>query len=1111
MDRLTWIFPQVFFEKEGGGIDVPSEPSEESESTVTDVEASQSNDLYDNDDLADRDPDGDSNSAKVVNDGTLTQNITAFGGTATTQDGIDGALGDANVGDDYSATGEADASADASAFGDMLLQDIEMGFNEQDNVFDLDIVGGDSNEYLVGGDDFSGEVGSDGANQDTTYTYVDVDQDNYLEDKDDIEDPLVLNDGVVDQFVTAEGGFATALDGIEIDGTNNLDIVAGDNASLSGSTNASADAVASAELIVQNIDTGGNEQRNTAETSIVGADQNVVSVGDDIVSSDPGVDLASSGDGSTYTEYESDQSNDLDDRDEINDPEVRNEQDAGTGFAGEFPPGSPGDGDSPGQVVTALGGEAFADDGIDIEIDVDIEATDDSVSLDGSSSASADATAVGDLITQNINTGGNLQVNSDSTHIVGGNKNVAEVGDTAEYVGTDPAEADAFAASWIDVDQDNDANDKDYIEDPEVVNEESGIGNEAAQLVEAFGGTATSSTGIDDDLAIGLDQVTAGDDISIDGSSSATADAGADGDLLTQDLDTGGNRQVNAVESSVVGADQNLEDIGGDDNSPVALTSEATGTAATDYDIEQDNELKDQDEIWNPEVRNEGDIAQTVTADGGFADTGDDGDGVSELGDANFTAGDNVDIDGSSSASADATAFAELITQDISTGGNGQLNSVQASIVGGNQNISDVGDDETASVETLESSGESSAFTDFDDVDQHNDMYDDDIVDDPLVENGGPGSEDAAQIVMATGGLAFADDGVEIDDDSDGSQDVVIDAGDSVSIDGSSSASADAVAVGDMLTQDIVTGRNGQANVFDASIVGGDQTDISVGDDGVLSKADTSDEDDDAATESHFDVEQSNWLDDEDFIDNPVVNNDAGDEEVPVSQEVTAIGGEVFAEDGVDLDDNTDVRITTGDDASVSGSTSASADATAVGELLTQELTTGGNAQTNEFDASIVGLNDTSISMGGDEISDQDAFESLGGGSDEFGTVSEFYIDQANSMYDDDTIKDAEVLNDGVMTQDVSALGGFAETQDGVEGTGEEDSEAGGTIIGTDVGDDLSIFGSASASADALAIGDLLTQDISMGANFQGNKVDIGIVGGSSTSVDIGEDNESIV
>ena len=207
-----------------------------------------------------------------------------------------------------------------------------MGFNEQDNAFALDIVGGDSNSYSVGGDDFSGEEGSDGFDQGTTYTFVDLDQNNTLEDRDLVQDPLVVNEDTADQRVTATGGNATSGDGIEIDGTNDVDIKAADNASLSGSTSASADAIASGELIVQEIDTGGNIQTNIAETNIVGADENVVSVGDDIVSTDPGVDVASSGDGSTYTVYENDQFNNMDDRDDVTNPEVRNEFDVGSRF-----------------------------------------------------------------------------------------------------------------------------------------------------------------------------------------------------------------------------------------------------------------------------------------------------------------------------------------------------------------------------------------------------------------------------------------------------------------------------------------------------------------------------------------------------------------------------------------------------------------------------------------------------------------------------------------------------------------------------------------------------------------------------------------------------------
>ena len=71
------------------------------------------------------------------------------------------------------------------------------------------------------------------------------------------------------------------------------------------------------------------------------------------------------------------------------------------------------------------------------------------------------------------------------------------------------------------------------------------------------------------------------------------------------------------------------------------------------------------------------------------------------MGAATIKSGDNVSISGSASASADATAVGQLITQELETGRNVQVNSVEADIVGGNKNTSEVGDDETDSAETL--------------------------------------------------------------------------------------------------------------------------------------------------------------------------------------------------------------------------------------------------------------------------------------------------------------------------------------------------------------------------------------------------------------------------
>ncbi|MDJ0895298.1 MAG: hypothetical protein QNJ92_09165 [Alphaproteobacteria bacterium] len=1091
---------------------------------------------------------------------TLTQKVEAKAGSgsATAGDGISDVFDDAEVGDDFSMFGDADASAEATAVANLLEQDLETGFNDQENDVDFDLVGGDETIYGVGGDDEDGETALDSQDQGATNTDLDVSQKNELSDRDLVQKPVVINNGTVNQDVDAIGGKATAGDGI-VDfggqGNNSSNVNVDDNTEIDGSTSASADALAVGDLIVQDIDTGGNDQENTVDFDIVGADKNQATVGDDALQK---LSIVSQGNGSAVTNYGSTQLNSMVDTDRVTDPEVRNTYDAGAGPDDDnFPPGDPNDA---AQNILADGGDATAGDGLSVEqstLDI-INGVGDAVSLSGDSSASADARADGDLITQDIDTGGNRQVNDVTGSTVGGNENGADVGGDANDLGIASFDTTAESSTTNDfaIDQTNNLNaakipggpnqdakgDSDLIDNPVVVNEESDINNEAGQLIQAKGGNAGASSGEGID-ASGLDDIDTDGDISLDGSTSATADARADGELITQDLTTGRNVQANLVDLSTVGADFSHETVGEDDNSPVVLASGAEGTADSKFDVDQANNMIDEDEILQPQVRNQGDSLQKVTADGGKAVSED---GIHDLGQAAgnglFDSGDNTSIVGSTSSSADATAVAQLITQELETGRNVQLNSVEADVVGGNKNTSDVGDDETNSANSLPQTGEGSAHTFFgvpevvipgqgDDPEvveeegpivQHNFLNDVDLVDDPLVSNSGNANPDnlsqeadASQEVIANGGDADADDGIEFDGTS--TTELKIVAGDSISIEGTSTATADALAIGDMITQDIETGRNGQANVFDASVVGSDQTLFNVGDDGYLSTAWTADDDPTDDTTTTVLLEQSNELLDGDTIDNPRVINDETNPNTeanfPVTQKVTATGGNAGAEgeDGVDLDGGGhDVELQSGDDASVSGSVSASADAAASGELITQELTTGRNSQTNDAETSIVGVNETVIEMGGDETStfNAGAFEDVANGPENFQTDQRFEISQINEMMESDTINNPLVVNDGLVEQTIKAEGGDAKTQDGIEGNGGGFIDADAIANGFKIGDDLSIFGSSSASVDALAIGDLVTQNISTGANFQGNGVVIDLVGGSSSTAMIGEDNE---
>ncbi|WP_421854326.1 hypothetical protein [Oricola sp.] len=391
-------------------------------------------------------------------------------------------------------------------------------------------------------------------------------------------------------------------------------------------------------------------------------------------------------------------------------------------------------------------------------------------------------------------------------------------------------------ASWIG--QSNFLIDEDYVgpngsagNGPEVVNF-----NSANQSVTADGGFADADDGIGDvDFSTdGTGEYHVGDDYSMVGSASASADGVADGDLVTQDLATGANGQLTDFGIDIVGADANNFDVGGD-NEFGLLASDGLAMTETDTEtyVYQANLMGDTDDVIDAQVLNAGDgsATQSVSASGGegaFAEDGIDAfvEGTEAV-DADpvpgvVSAGDNVTIDGSTSGSADALAFGELLTQEIDTGLNGQQNQVLASIVGGDQNSISAGDDQDLMGEITVSGDDSADTNSLFMVDQFNELEDSDLVDNASVANNGI----ANQSVTANGGLASAQDGFDAK-----TAELEIEAGDSVFVAGSASASADATAVGDMLSQDITTGGNGQSNLTSASIVGGDQNLASVGDD----------------------------------------------------------------------------------------------------------------------------------------------------------------------------------------------------------------------------------------------------------------------------------------
>lgn len=1060
---------------------------------------------------------GDISPVLAFNDvGSLvTQLVESDGGTGTSSDGIQAALGNASAGDDYSASGAASASADATSVGDVLEQEIETGANGQSNELFKDIVGSDENILDVGGDYADTADGTDSSATGPTETFLDISQDNSLNDVDTVYAD-VYNAGTIDQDVIALGADADSGWGINYFDTQSSSITAGDNIDISGSSSASADAIAIGEAIDQDIDTGANIQQNVIGTTIVGADRNIASVGDDNLTA--GLGVVSTGAGSAVTSYGADD-NPITQTNEANDADLVElaVPVADLAYTADV---------STDQLVSATGGTATAEGGIRIHSDgTTLTATADSVSVDGLGEASADATAFGGVITQTVDTGANAQVNGLESDIVGGNQNIDAIGDSGIVSnplgvrdGTEADLTDTLTTFHVDQfnggDADSDPagpmNDKDDIVNQDFVN-----GGIVIQDVSATGGFADPS-GID---MAGVLSIVAGDDASVSGTATATTDATAQGLATTQALNSGDNVQGNSFDSSIVGVDENITTVGGDasgDDADLAATS-GNAVTVTDFDLTQANALDDQDDLLDPTVWNVGQIDQDVTADGGVsvADWG-----INNM-QASVTAGDNIDISGSAAASADATAFAEAITQDADTGSNVQSNSIVSSIVGADRNVATVGDDNTFENLGEATTGNGAAITsygyiDTDDsgndipvpIDQSNSANDSDNIVNADVLNedlASVGLHPVAQTVTATGGDADTGGGINLQNNAG----VSLDAGDSISVDGSGSASADATAVGSAVTQDIDTGANLQMNALDSAVVGGNQNIAMTGDTGLIADPlETRDTDGNSDTATSFLVEQDNLLTDDDNVGVDVASAANVTNLGSVDQDVTADGGNAgqgTAPYGIDLESDLTI-VFAGDDASISGSASASADAIASGSLVTQDLTAGGNGQSNDFDSSIVGVDQNLTSVGGDSLGGSDGF---GAYSDPNpitpeGTDQQYDLLQINDLTDQDVVAAATVSNSGdgmatgVLDQYVAATGGFATSEDGIGG--------GSSILATNVDDDLDISGSTSASADASAFGSLLTQNISMGANFQTNSIGVDIVGGSQTIVEIGED-----
>ncbi|MEM8797100.1 MAG: hypothetical protein AAGE61_16175, partial [Pseudomonadota bacterium] len=330
--------------------------------------------------------------------------------------------------------------------------------------------------------------------------------------------------------------------------------------------------------------------------------------------------------------------------------------------------------------------------------------------------------------------------------------------------------------------------------------------------------------------------------------------------------------------------------------------------------------------------------------------------------------------------------------------------------------------------------------------------------------------------------------------------------GDDLTIAGSTEASSDGVAALEAFTQTIHTGGNAQYNVADVTIVGGNDSTLSAGEDdegtGTLDIADVSIL---GGTDSDLLITQSNGgpgMDgaalDQDVITSPLVSNQSsgagGDE--GLEQDATGTGGMATAGSGIATSGSL-VNADVGDDAAISGLADASADGAGLTEAFSQGLTTGENRQANEASAAIVGANKNANLTGGDDDAggDDTVIGGVTGDAD-----SLFVIDQSNTLNDSDQIFDPIVESaNGDTVQNATSNGGTATAGNGVQANGA------GSSGQTD--DDFSINGETIASADALSDASVFTQDVDTGGNVQANSAWMSVVGYNDSLFFTGEDD----
>ncbi|QUS55096.1 beta strand repeat-containing protein [Pseudovibrio brasiliensis] len=1056
------------------GIQVSADldPTHMESETGTNARFGQSNDAYDGDAIIE---------PSLHNDGHANQKIEAYGNDATAGDGIDmngGRLGATHVVDDGSITGSTLAKSDALGVAASFEQKVSTGGNAQSNASDLDVTGANQVTASAGED---GAVASLNADNPSVYgdhqtgTRTSSDQTNALGDQDDIDDANVWNEHDSTQTVDVDGGTSSAGNGISFDSGTSAAVHS--NFDMSGSAAASANAQGVAQSFMQSLTSGGNAQSNSAEVSVTGAEMTASVAGEDGAGDDTGPVSLLAGSGNTNTNTNSNQSqdNEMYDGDSLFGPDVIN-----TGGADAV------------QTVTVDGGNATAGNGIEaLGGNLGPDTVGDDSSISGSASANANGTGAAINFGQTLKTGGNAQSNSVDVDVVGGNKALASAGESGAVAGSNtdtPVDHDTTTTSWSE--QSNQLGDVDEIEHADVAN-----WGHSTQTVDVDGGTASSGAGI---VQTGGSSTNIDGNESISGSSSASADATGVAQSFTQTQVTGGNVQSNSASVSVTGADVNVASAG-QDNAEVNGTWAGTTNTDSFSGGLQGNTAYDGDTIWNSDVRNFHDSTQDVTATGGTATAGD---GIESTGGGQIgTQGapgveEDSTISGLSSAGADATAAAASFEQVLSTGGNGQGNSYDTSIVGANSGVAASGEDNA----TLGQFGQAAAAGQADTDTaagawQENTLGDKDTISDADVVN----LDMVDQNVSATGGTAASGAGISV---AARAGDVgAARVGDDSSITGVTQATADASASASSMNQKLFSGGNAQSNDLDLSVTGGSSNVQSAGEDSNVAftsvngtgPAGNGGVD---STDSLLGGYQSNTLyDGDDVTDADVVN--LGE----VYQDVSTSGGSASAGVGSGGIDGNDVKgaLNVGDNASLTGKAMSSADAVAEASAFNQVISTGGNAQVNSADVDIVGDNKNVISVGDD--SEGGADNSVRSGTIAGNADSLALFSQNNTAGDNDHIDEADVENWEDVNQTVTAVGGDAQSGDGI-------TDPVSTFVANgSVGDDYTVTAEAVASADATAKTSAFNQSLYSGGNKQVNSTELDVTGQNDTLLFTGEDD----